>query len=174
MVIPLVANQQVTANELESTTLYFAIENAIPPVMPTNIHWFYSAESAPFLFAAGYKFEDITSQTSCKGISILTLSGDRLNLTIVNIVQAKTEGDAGRYFFEATNEAGMNSSYIDLIVFGKFLRYIIYIYIHILCLYAACLFHVSAMFALPVSMCVQLAFIIATVIDKACSLKLLL
>ena len=93
--------------------------------MVNNIRWFYSADFAPSLFANGFNFEEITSLTNQTSESTLTFSSDRLRLTIGNIVQAITEGeetDAGRYFLEATNEAGVGSTYIDLIVFGKYCR----------------------------------------------------
>ena len=54
--------------------------------------------------------------------STLEFTNGLLSLTIDNIVQARPgnpETDTGRYFLEATNEAGVDSSYINLVVFGK-------------------------------------------------------
>ena len=124
-VIPQKKNQTITTNETESATLIFEIVNAAPPVKDFNIHWFYSADFAPTLFANDFTFEEITSLTNRTSASTLTFSSDRLSLTIANIVQARAEGeetDEGRYFLEATNEAGVDSSYIDVIVFGKFVQ----------------------------------------------------
>ena len=67
--------------------------------------------------------EEITSLTNQPGLSsTYTFSDDHLSLTIDNIVQARVGGeptDAGRYTLKATNEAGVGSSYIDVVVFGK-------------------------------------------------------
>ena len=90
--------------------------------MVTNIRWFYSADFAPSLSADGYEFQEITNLANRTSRSTLKFSDDRLNLTIRNIVQARAEGeetDQGRYFLQATNEAGINSEYIDITVFGK-------------------------------------------------------
>ncbi len=110
------------ANESESATLSFSIENASPVVMVSNIRWYYSANFASLLFASGSEFQEITSLTSRTSKSTLTFSSDRLSLTIDNIVQARMAGeetDAGRYFVQATNEAGSDNSYIDIVVNGK-------------------------------------------------------
>ena len=93
-----------------------------------NIRWFYSADFTP-LFANGFEFEEITSLANRTSVSTLMFSSDRLSLTIGNIVQARTEGeetDQGRYFLEATNEAGVSSSYIDVVVFGKYCQQCFY------------------------------------------------
>ena len=125
IVIPLTTDQRITTNETESVTLVFQINKAAPPVMVSSIRWFYSADFALSLFAAGFNSEEITNLANRTNESTLTFSSDRLSLTIGNIVQARTEGeetDEGRYFLEATNEAGVGSSYIDVIVFGMFYR----------------------------------------------------
>ena len=124
-VIPLVKDQRLSANESGSATLNFTIGRAHPPVDITNIHWFYSNDSIT---------EEITFLKNRPGLSsIYTFSSDRLNLTINNVVQARVEGeptDAGRYTLEATNEAGVGSSYIDVLVFGKCM-FIIIIWVHV-------------------------------------------
>ena len=113
-VIPLGNSQRITAIEANSATLDFRIDRAFPPVKFFNIHWFYSNSSTR---------EEITSLTNRPGLSSnYTFSNDRLSLTVANIVQAREGGDltdAGRYTLEATNEAGVGSSYIDIAVFGK-------------------------------------------------------
>ena len=115
----------VTANETESATLMFRTDNAAPPVNVINIRWFYSPDFASSLYEDGAIFEEITGLDTRPGLaSTYSFTSDRLSLTIGNIVQARVMGDltdAGRYFLEATNEAGVDSSYIDIIVFGKFL-----------------------------------------------------
>ncbi len=121
-VTSLAVNQRITANESESATLSFSIENASPVVMVSNIRWYYSANFALSLFASGSEFQEITSLPSRTSKSTLTFSSDRLSLTIGNIVQARMAGeetDAGRYFVQATNEAGSDNSYIDIVVNGK-------------------------------------------------------
>ena len=116
-VVPLVNGQMTATNATETTTLSFKINSAAPPVMVNNIRWFYSANFAPTLFANGFEFEEITSLANRTSVSILIFSSDRLSLTIVHIVQARVPGeetDQGRYFLQATNEAGVGSSYIDV------------------------------------------------------------
>ena len=112
-VISMNNNQRIMANESESATLSFSIENASPVVMVSNIRWYYSANFASSLFASGSEFQEITSLTSRTSKPTLTFSSDRLSLTIDNIVQARMAGeetDAGRYFLQATNEAGSDNS----------------------------------------------------------------
>ena len=121
-VISLVNNQRVTAFEGENVTLSFEISKASPPVLTRNVRWFYSAEFATSLCADRFKLCDITSLTNQTSRSTLTFSSDRLTLTVSNITKASTEDketDEGRYFLQATNEAGVDSSYIDVILFGK-------------------------------------------------------
>ena len=67
---------------------------------------------------------DITGQSENAPGSMLTFSSfmnNEISLTIANIVQGRSEGDptdAGRYFLVAANPAGLNFSYIDLVVLG--------------------------------------------------------
>ena len=120
--ISLAVNQRITANESESATLSFSIENTSPVVAVSNIRWYYSASFVLSLFASGSELQEITSLTSRTSKSTITFSSDRLSLIIDNIVQARMAGeetDAGRYFVQATNEAGSDNSYIDIIVNGK-------------------------------------------------------
>ena len=113
-VLPLDNNQRILAIESEPATLNFRINRAFPLVDRTNIHWFYSNGSI---------MEEITFLKSRPGLSSnYTFSDDRLSLTINNIVQAIMGGDptdTGRYILEATNKAGLGSSYIDVVVSGK-------------------------------------------------------
>ena len=121
-VTSLVTNQSITAIEGENITLSFEITNASPPVLTPNVRWFYTADFASSLFANGSKLHDITGQNNRTSASTLLFSSNRLTLTVSNIVQARTEGeetDQGRYFLQAINEAGVDSSYIDVILLGK-------------------------------------------------------
>ena len=121
-VIPLDIDQLVIANKSQSAVLSFQVNNAYPPVVILNIRWFYSPNQPPTLHAVGFHFQEITHLSNRTMESTLTLSSDRLWLTIQNLVAVQpndTETDSGRYFLQAMNEAGTDSSYIDLIVFGK-------------------------------------------------------
>ena len=116
-------NQRITANESGSATFSFSIENTSPVVMVSNIRWYYSVDFALSLFASGSAFQEITSLPNRTSKSTLNFSSDHLTLTIDNIVQARMAGeetDAGRYFLQATNEAGSDNSYIDIVVNGRF------------------------------------------------------
>ena len=120
--VPLDSDQRVIANESDAAVLSFQIVNAAPPVSTSNIRWFYSPNQPPTLFAEEFEFQEITNLMNRTRESTLSFSTDVLTLTIGNIVQARPgnpETDTGRYFLEATNEAGVDSSYIDLVVFGK-------------------------------------------------------
>ena len=122
VVVPLDSDQRVIANESKSAVLSFRIENAAPPVSTFNIHWFYSPNQPQTLFAEGNDFQEITNLMNRTSKSILEFTNGLLSLTIGNIVQARPRNpqtDTGRYFLEASNEAGVGSSYIDLVVLGK-------------------------------------------------------
>ena len=111
---------QIIANEGESETFTFMISRADPPVMIGDIKWFYSRN---FSLSPFSQSNDITNLTSRIQLSVATytFSKDLLSLTISNIVQARVVGeetDAGRYFLVATNPAGVNYSYFDLLVNG--------------------------------------------------------
>ena len=120
--VPLDSDQRVIANKSTSAVLSFQIDNAAPPVSTSNIRWFYSPNLPPSLFAEGNDFQEITNLMNRTSKSTLEFTNGFLNLTIGNIVQARPETDTGRYFLEATNQAGVDSSYIDLVVFGKYIR----------------------------------------------------
>ena len=82
--------------------------------------WFYSPD---FSETHSNETQDITDMPNRISGSNFIFSDNRLSLTISNIVQARRVGedtDAGRYFLVATNPAGVNFSYIDLIVNGQF------------------------------------------------------
>ncbi len=114
--------QRVVANVSESAVLSFRIDNAIPTVVTSDIRWYYTASTVsgdPDFNSSD--FLEITALMNRTSMSRLTYSNDRLNLTVSNIVQAlnrTAETDAGRYFLRATNPAGENSNYIDLVVRG--------------------------------------------------------
>ena len=129
VVVPLDSDQRVIANESTSAVLSFRIDNAAPPVSTSNIRWFYSPNQPQTLFAEGNDFQEITDLMNRTNKSTLEFTNGFLSLTIGNIVQARPgnpETDTGRYFLEATNEAGVDSSYIDLVVFGKYMHVDIY------------------------------------------------
>ncbi len=116
----LITNRRIVATESGSATLRFSIKNASPPVDMSNARWFYSATFTQSLFAG---IQDITSLLNRTSMSTLYFSftGSEAALNISNIVQARSEGeetDQGRYFFQATNEAGSDNDYIDIIVEG--------------------------------------------------------
>ena len=75
---------------------------------------------------------EITGLTSpISGTSTYTFSSDLFSLNVSNIQQALVVGqdtDRGRYFLVATNPAGMNFSFYDLIVNGMFSCIYIYTY----------------------------------------------
>ena len=123
--VPLALGQQVIGNETGSATLSFRIDNAAPSVLLQNLLWFYVANfgSDPY---AGQEITNLTNRTT---ESTLTFSGFTnmryVNLTVSNIVQQREgiggETDQGRYFLVATNPAGVNFNYIDLMVYGKYM-----------------------------------------------------
>ena len=123
MVVPLTPSQRVVTNVSESAVLSFRIDNAAPPAMTSDLHWYYTA-SAPSGVAdfSSTDFQEITNLLSRTSTSSLSYSNDMLTLTVSGIVQALMMGeetDAGRYFLRASNPAGEDSSFIDLVVYGK-------------------------------------------------------
>ncbi len=117
-------NQRVVGNKTESAILNFRIENAAPPVVTSDIRWYYThnAMSRDPDFTSG-DFMDITNlSTRTTSGSVLTYGQGLRTLTVSNILQALMVGeetDAGRYFLRASNPAGEDGSFIDLVVFGK-------------------------------------------------------
>ena len=117
-------NKRVVGNHSESTVLSFRIDNAAPPVLISDIRWYYTAGGASDInpnFTSG-NFMDITNFTSRTSKSMLTFSEDLLTLNVSNIVQALQVGgetDAGRYFLRTSNPAGVDHSMVDLVVFGE-------------------------------------------------------
>ena len=116
----------MVANISESAVLSFHIDNAAPPVMTSDLRWYYTA-SAPSGTPdfSSTDFQEITNLLSRTSISSLSYSDDMLTLTVSGIVQALIMGDetdAGRYFLRASNPAGEDSSFIDLVVYGKLLH----------------------------------------------------
>ena len=119
-------NERSFANPGETANLTFMISNAIPMVDTSNIRWYYTT-SAP----AGIPnfnstdFLEITALMNRTANSKLSLSTDRLTLTITNIVQSigsSMKTDQGRYFIRVSHPAGDVSSFIDLVVSGKLTR----------------------------------------------------
>ena len=94
------------------------ISRADPLVMTGDIRWFYSRNFSVSPFSQS---DDITNLPNRTQQSTYMFSMDLFSLTISNIVQARVVGeetDAGRYFLVATNPAGVNYSYYDLVVNG--------------------------------------------------------
>ncbi len=124
VVVPLVPSQNVIANETETAVLSFRIDEAHPPVLTSDLRWFYtfSASQSNTPNFSSIDFLEITDLKNRTSQSELSYSNGNLILTISNIVQSLMVGDetdAGRYFLLASNPAGENSNYIDLTVFGK-------------------------------------------------------
>ena len=107
--------------ESESAILMFHIESAIPSVLKSDIHWYYTAS----IIAGNPDLMDITNSSSRTSTSVLTFSEDLLTLNISNIVQSGEETDAGRYFLGASNPAGDSRNFIDLVINGEFSSYLI-------------------------------------------------
>ena len=120
MVVPLAPNQRMTTNVSESATLSFRIDNAAPPVLTSDIRWYYTSR-APSADPDFGDFLDITNLTNRTSQSTLIYSEDLLTLEIGNTLNVEGETDAGRYFLRVFNPAGESSSHIDLVILGKFL-----------------------------------------------------
>ena len=124
--MPLAKNQTVIVNETGTAILTFRIDRADPPVKEADLRWFYSSNIGVIDPSVSNISQEITGLTNRTSVSMFTFSAYENNmtsLTISNIVHAidgqMTETDEGRYFLMATNEAGHQIDYIDLIVFGK-------------------------------------------------------
>ena len=123
--VPLAPGQEVIGNETDSVTLSFRIDNAAPPVLLQGLRWFYATN---FRIDDPYAGEEITSLMNRTTESTLTFSDftdmHYVSLTVSNIVQQRSgngrETDEGRYFLVATNPSGVNFSYIDLLIYGKY------------------------------------------------------
>ena len=124
--VPLAFGQQVIGNETDSVTLSFRIDSAAPPVLHEALRWFYTPDlriDDPF---AGQEITNLRNRTT---ESMLTFSEftnmHYINLTVSTIVQQRSgiggETDEGRYFLVATNPAGVNFNYIDLLVYGRYI-----------------------------------------------------
>ena len=118
----------VVGNETDSATLPFRIDRADPLVLEEDLRWFYSppADLTDPIAAVDDSVLEITGLANRTSVSMLTYSdfeNNTISLIVSNIVQAvdtqQTETDGGRYFLVASNAAGYNVDYIDLIVFGK-------------------------------------------------------
>ena len=123
--VPLAPDQEVIGNETGSVTLSFRIDSAAPPVLLQGLRWFYVANFGNDPYAG----QEITNLTNRTVESMLTFSNftnmHYISLTVSNIVQQRVgiggETDEGRYFLIATNPAGVTFSYIDLLVYGKYI-----------------------------------------------------
>ena len=124
--VPLAKNQTVIGNETDTAILTFRIDRANPPVNEENLRWFYSSNFDVIDPTVSNMAQEITGLTNRTSVSMFTFSAYENNmttLTVSNVVQAvddqRMETDEGRYFLVATNKAGQNIDYIDLIVFGN-------------------------------------------------------
>jgi len=114
----------VIGNESDSATLSFRIDEAAPPVLLHDLQWFYVADFGDNPFAG----QEITNLANRTAVSTLTFSDfvdmRFIDLTVSNITQQRRgiggETDEGRYFLVATNPAGIQFSYIDMLVFGMY------------------------------------------------------
>ena len=123
--VPLAPGQQVIANKTDSATLSFRIDEAAPPVLLQGLQWFYVADfgNNPF---AGQEITNLTNRTAVSTLTFSDFTGMRyIGLTVSNITQQRggigVGTDEGRYFLVATNPAGVQLSYIDLLVFGTYI-----------------------------------------------------
>ena len=113
-------------NETGSVTLSFRIDGAAPPVLLEGLRWFYIAD---FRIDDPFAGQEITNLMNRTTVSRLTFSDFTnmcyINLTVSNIVQEREgiggETDEGRYFLVATNPAGETFSYIDLLIYGRYI-----------------------------------------------------
>ena len=114
----------VIGNETESVILSFSIEQAVPKVLPQDLHWFYSPSTGTTCCEG---LEEITNSTNRISLSRLTsdINGTEVSLTVSNIVLGGSgrltpgETDSGTYFLLASNPAGSDFAAIRLIVFGN-------------------------------------------------------
>ena len=122
--VPLAPGQEVIGNETGSVTLSFRIDSPAPPVLHEALRWFYIPDLSindPF---AGQEITNFMNRTTESTLTFSEFTDMQyINLTVSNIVQQRSgiggETDEGRYFLVATNPAGVNFNYIDLLVYGK-------------------------------------------------------
>ena len=114
VVVALDGDQVIVGLEEMSVSLHFRIDNAAPPVTPSNIQWLFSANFTDSPYDDGVR--DITNLNTLNEGTSVSYSENRRSITISNISQS----DEGRYFFIATNQAGVSYSHTDLIVHGRF------------------------------------------------------
>ena len=126
-VVPLAPGREVIGNETGSVTFSFRIDGAAPPVLLEGLRWFYTPDLSindPFHFA-GQEITNLMNRTTESRLTFSDFTDMRyINLTVSNIVQQRSgiggETDEGRYFLVATNPAGVNFDYIDLLVYGRY------------------------------------------------------
>ena len=111
LVIP--TGTTVVAFRDRSTTLEFVINSASPDVTPDNIEWTFEPNQEQTL--------DVNSAVDSR----YQFSQDRRSLNISSL----RRNDSGLYTLIATNEAGVDSATIELIVEGKSSQYQTYLYV---------------------------------------------
>ncbi|XP_011404665.2 PREDICTED: receptor-type tyrosine-protein phosphatase delta-like isoform X2 [Amphimedon queenslandica] len=112
VVVPLDGDSHRVAIEDRTTLLSFRIDDAAPPVSPSNTYWRFSPLFSNDPYASDT--EDITGLSTRRGDSAYSYSNGRLNLTISGLNQT----DEGRYFLIAINPAGEHYGHIDIIIHG--------------------------------------------------------
>ena len=109
----------------ESVLLVFTVTAAIPSVETSNIRWYYTTSASSGIpDFNSTDFQEITNLDRRTSQSTLTLSPDRLSLTIGNVIQSiggVNETDQGSYFIRVSHFAGDVSGFIDVVVKGKHL-----------------------------------------------------
>ena len=121
MVIPL--ESPVIGNETESAILSFRIEQAVPEVLPQDLHWFYSPHTDTVCCKGLEEIANSTNRTSLSRLAFSDFTGTEVSLTVSNMQggsgSSTPETDSGTYFLLARNPAGSHFAAIRLIVFGN-------------------------------------------------------
>ena len=114
----------LVAVEGGNVTISFVVKDAIPPVQPRNLMWFYSSSFLPTP-DGGVNITNTTGRTQISSFSFSAFANSTVSLTITNIVVRGPGGgqsDEGRYFLVASNPAGFSFGFVDVRVQGRLLR----------------------------------------------------
>ena len=109
MIVAVDGDHHIISIENTPTTIQFLINEAAPDVIANDIHWIYSEAFTISPYEEGNI--DITDSDT-----IYSYSADNRQLHI----SAINESNEGRYFIIASNPAGVEYSYIDIIVHGQY------------------------------------------------------
>ncbi|KAL5487212.1 hypothetical protein EMCRGX_G019787 [Ephydatia muelleri] len=110
----------LVAVEGGNVTISFVVKDAIPPVQPRNLMWFYSSSFLPTP-DGGVNITNTTGRTQISSFSFSAFANSTVSLTITNIVVRGPGGglsDEGRYFLVASNPAGFSFGFVDVRVQG--------------------------------------------------------